>query len=487
MTRTLLVALALLAACKGGSSNASITSNLALGRATGAAFADLAPAPKASGAPTPISALSRGTSAPIRGFGGTNATGFTVAFADSKEPAYQRLHEIFLKARVFDLIAEGLNRTIRIPKNIQIQMTTCNAVNAYYDPSTNNVIVCDELVSHFIESLRGKFKTDDELGTAVIGATTFVLFHEIGHGLIDVLSLPAVGREEDSVDQLATLILVAAGEDGVNMALAGASWFQTQGDLQDATKLPFWDEHSIDKVRYYNILCLLYGENPQRHAQLVESNQLPKARAERCPDEYRKINGAWEKLIQPYLTSSAAANVDYAPGSASPSPTPTPTPPANPTPPAGSPASPIGQPPPANPIPPTGVPTEPDDPDLGSDVVDPEETDTIVDPDIDDGRPHQTGPGATRPAGANAGAANIGGPSCDAISDKLADLIARSATQQAAGDPKVAAELERQLQTQLPAVKQQQLASCQQEQWSAPMKSCLVNATSLADADRCAK
>jgi hypothetical protein len=465
MIRTLLAALALLVACKGSSSNPSVTTNLALGRATGAAFADLSPAPKPSGTPTPIAALSRGASAPIRGFGGTTATGVTVAFAVSKEPAYQRLHEIFLKARVFDLIAEGLNRTIRIPKNIQIQMTTCNAVNAYYDPSTNNVIICDELVSHFIESLRGKFKTDDDLGTAVIGATTFVLFHEIGHGLIDVLSLPAVGREEDSVDQLATLILVAAGEDGINMALAGASWFQTQGDQQDANKLPFWDEHSIDKVRYYNILCLLYGENPQRYAQLVVANQLPEERAQRCPDEYRKINGAWEKLIQPYLTSAAAANVDYTPGSAAPSSSSSapqnPSPSATPT--AGTPSV---------PVPPTAGSPDPDDRDLGSeDIVDPDEAGA----DVDAHRP---------PAVAGS---DTGGPPCDAVSDKLADLIARSATQQAAGDAKVAAELERQLQTQLPAVKQQLLASCQHEQWSAQQKTCLASAATLTDADRCAK
>ena len=154
-------------------------------------------------------------------------------------------------------------------------------------------------------------KTDEELGNAVMGATMFGFFHEVGHGLIDLLDLPAVGREEDSVDQLATIILIAAGEKGVAQALAGAYWFQQQS--KSAHKTPFWDEHAFDQQRFYNIVCLIFGSDPKKYGDFVQSGTLPRERAMRCPDEYAKIKKAWEKLLQPHLTNGAALNMSYTP------------------------------------------------------------------------------------------------------------------------------------------------------------------------------
>ena len=62
-------------------------------------------------------------------------------------------------------------------------------------------------------------------------------------------------------------------------------------------KTPFFEEHSLDAQRYYNVVCLVYGSSPERFASLVGDKQLPASRARRCPNEYSKISAAWQSLL----------------------------------------------------------------------------------------------------------------------------------------------------------------------------------------------
>jgi DNA invertase Pin-like site-specific DNA recombinase len=42
----------------------------------------------------------------------------------------------------------------------------------------------------------------------------------------------------------------------------------------------------VPAQRYYNLLCLAYGEDPRQFADLVEKKYLPESRAQGCVDEY---------------------------------------------------------------------------------------------------------------------------------------------------------------------------------------------------------
>ena len=248
----------------------------------------------------------------IKDFGGVSTSaGFKVTYNPSRIKNHEEYRSLFENNKLFDNVAEGLNRTVRLPASVEINTVTCNTINAFYDPRTRRIIVCYELLDYFVGMFKPTAKNEEELGNAVMGATMFGFFHEVGHGLIDQLDLPAVGREEDSVDQLATLILIAGGEKGVAQALAGAYWFQLQS--QSPHKTPFWDEHAFDQQRFYNIVCLIFGSDPKKYGEFVNTGTLPMERAMRCPDEYAKIKKAWEKLLQPHLTNGAALNMNYTP------------------------------------------------------------------------------------------------------------------------------------------------------------------------------
>jgi hypothetical protein len=164
----------------------------------------------------------------IKDFGGVTTSGFKVTYNPSRIKNHEEYRALFEANKMFDQVAEGLNRTVRLPNSVEINTVTCNTINAFYDPRSRRIIVCYELLDYFVGMFKPTAKNEEELGNAVMGATMFGFFHEVGHGLIDQLDLPAVGREEDSVDQLATIILIAGGEKGVAQALAGAYWFQLQ-------------------------------------------------------------------------------------------------------------------------------------------------------------------------------------------------------------------------------------------------------------------
>jgi len=44
----------------------------------------------------------------------------------------------------------------------------------------------------------------------VFANTVFVLFHELGHGLIHEFDLPVLGEEEDAADTIASIFLLRA-------------------------------------------------------------------------------------------------------------------------------------------------------------------------------------------------------------------------------------------------------------------------------------
>jgi len=195
--------------------------------------------------------------------------------------------------------ADALNKSFSLPHDIYIGFDDCEEANAFYDPEKKKVTVCYELAEDLYDAFKKDYKTDEQVDDAVTNATTFVFYHELGHALVDAYDLPVTGREEDAVDQLSVLLLADGTDEGERMVLDAAVSFskQSKGELDE---LAFADEHSLDQQRYYNIICLLYGQNEEKFASLVKDGTLPQARAERCSEEYARVDKAWDALLAPY-------------------------------------------------------------------------------------------------------------------------------------------------------------------------------------------
>jgi hypothetical protein len=201
----------------------------------------------------------------------------------------------------FQEIADGLNGVIALPRDVYLNLDTCGEANAFYNPSGPQIKICNELITQYEKEFKTVSKDPKEVEDMVEDTLVQTLFHELGHCLIDQWDLPATGREEDAVDQLATVLLLDGSASGQKSAINAALEFAIASSDEEKGDMLFWDEHSFSKTRFYDMLCLVYGSNPSKNAFIIGDDTLPKKRAERCPGEYKKADHAWMKLLQPYI------------------------------------------------------------------------------------------------------------------------------------------------------------------------------------------
>lgn len=213
---------------------------------------------------------------------------------------YQEMAAALHEAKLLEEFAAALNESITLPVPVGVRFAECGEANAFYDPSEQQISMCFELLEDYYETMADQYETQDELDAAVMGAFVLVLFHELGHALVHVLDLPITGREEDAVDQLAAWAMIddETGDEAVLSAALSyyVSAEQSGNEIDDST---FADEHSLDKQRFFNLVCWVYGSNPEKHEGLVGDDYLPEARAERCPGEYEQIDKSWSRLLEP--------------------------------------------------------------------------------------------------------------------------------------------------------------------------------------------
>jgi hypothetical protein len=226
--------------------------------------------------------------------------------ADSKVTPGE-LAEQILKAGEVDGIADGFSKNFAFPVDLAINVTSGEG-SPHYDPSTKTVTLYYDfanLTANILKNGDPKM-SDEELGKEWAAVNDFVLIHELGHAFVDVFDIPITGREEDSVDGLATYFFTDEVPGGAEYAFDAANFFSELQDVQgqpDATQ--FQDEHSLSVQRAYDIACKVAGSSDELTTEFAQRGILGQARLQRCPAEYAQNAKAWRTLLKPYLRSSA--------------------------------------------------------------------------------------------------------------------------------------------------------------------------------------
>jgi len=220
---------------------------------------------------------------------------------------HKELEKVFRDERFFEDILDELNQSLVLPRDVPVRLEECSEVNAFYDAENGSVTLCYELLGHFLELFGNQVEEDtdearEEAASKAVAALVFAFYHELGHALIDIYNLPATGREEDAVDQLATVLLLETwdGEESELAILSSAEWFDLDAsEREDEPDMA--DEHALDEQRYYNLVCWIYGSDTEYFSDVVDDWELPPARAERCEGEYQRMSQAWDALLGPHL------------------------------------------------------------------------------------------------------------------------------------------------------------------------------------------
>lgn len=202
---------------------------------------------------------------------------------------------------VLQEIADGLNKLLALPRDVYLNFDKCGEANAFYNSDTTEVTICYELEEQFQDEFKSITKDQAKIDDMVSDTIMQAFFHELGHCLIDVLDLPATGREEDAVDQLATILILDGSPEGRRSAINAALEFDIASRDTDPNDMAYWDEHSFSKTRFYDMLCLVYGSDPKNMRTIVGPDGLPEERAVRCTSEYQRAERAWLRLLEPYI------------------------------------------------------------------------------------------------------------------------------------------------------------------------------------------
>ena len=59
--------------------------------------------------------------------------------------------------------------------------------------------------------------------------------------------------------------------------------------------------HGVPAQRYFNVICMAYGADPDLYKDAISGGHLPPERAKNCRYEYRRFALGFRQLIEPYI------------------------------------------------------------------------------------------------------------------------------------------------------------------------------------------
>jgi hypothetical protein len=226
-----------------------------------------------------------------------------ILYVAPTNPAHQPIYNKIKERRVLERFRDYLN-PLRLPGKLLLKTEGCDGVsNAWYDESEHSVAVCYEYLEEIqinapkVTTAAGVTPTD-----ALIGPTLEVFLHEISHALFDMAKIPILGHEEDAADQMAAYLLLQLEKEDSRRTVAGVAFMYMRESKEQSTQMEeFSGVHGLPAQRFYNLLCLAYGANPDVFGDIVAKGYLPKNRADGCADEYQQVSYAYKTLILPYI------------------------------------------------------------------------------------------------------------------------------------------------------------------------------------------
>jgi Putative metallopeptidase len=228
----------------------------------------------------------------------------TLRWVAPKAPEHEFLRQALEASRIPQMV-ERVNLNMSLPGSMEILFQDKDG--PLYDREQNIVFFSYQFVYETRNDLlrSGYCKTEEEALQAAVETAEFVFIHEVAHGLIDLLDIPILGPEEDIADGLAAVAastIMAAPE--VALSTAGSLHVVTTAN-EPPKESEYWSKHSLNKERFYRILELAYGSDPEKVGPLIRERKLVpeewwEKRAGDCPKDYEKLRVNWRKVLTPF-------------------------------------------------------------------------------------------------------------------------------------------------------------------------------------------
>jgi putative metallopeptidase DUF4344 len=233
-----------------------------------------------------------------------------IEYEKPRDPAHQSLYELVKERRVLEKLQEIFS-PFRLPIDLTIKTVGCGRSNAWYQRPS--LTLCYEYLAEIRQSVPTETTPAGVTpADALVGQFLYVVAHEFGHAVFDLLAVPTFGRAEDVADQFSVFMMLHLGRNEARGLIAGAA-YSYRNALQSSTVImplqAYSDVHGLPAQRFFNLICVAYGAEPNVFADVVEKGYLPKERAPDCQREYRQIAFAFHELIGPHIDQQLAAKV----------------------------------------------------------------------------------------------------------------------------------------------------------------------------------
>ena len=221
-----------------------------------------------------------------------------VEYTDRYEKIDKKSREWVIKNELFKGPIDLINSEIDIQEEVVVVVG--DEEDPYYDPELKKIFI----PYGFITEVRSRFKADGDEKWEVYSRDALIhtIYHELGHALIDIKDIPVLGREEDAVDDFATIILILTEDKGWDMAISAAELYFMEGeDIEEYTMEDLSDEHLLDDQRGYRGLCLVYGSNPSKFDDIAKDLNMDEDMKEMCKDLFYEKTYSWLILLKSSL------------------------------------------------------------------------------------------------------------------------------------------------------------------------------------------
>ncbi len=232
------------------------------------------------------------------------------AYIEPKDPELDEVYRDVRKRRVLERLQEFLS-PFRLPRPVVFTFKGCDGEDDafYFD---YDVTVCYELAEELQWATPKKVTAEGVAPhDAVAGPFFSTALHEFAHAFFQLHETPIFGREEDAADQFAAYIILLLDKNTASRLIRGTAYaYMTEAkERKSASTIEFSSEHGIAEQRYYNVLCMAYGSDPEYFSDLISKSILPRNRAELCQDEFEQIEDAYRALILRHVDETLAKDV----------------------------------------------------------------------------------------------------------------------------------------------------------------------------------
>jgi Putative metallopeptidase len=239
-------------------------------------------------------------------------------YVPTDKPEFQSLLAMFKDRKPLEKLQQ-IYSPFLLPEVLTYRAKDCGKINAWYQREDGKPIItlCYDLLNQILQtapkapSPEGVTEMD-----ARIGQFLWFASHETGHAMFDIFDIPVWGHEEDAADGFAGFMLLHIGKDESQRLIKGAAWqwkdyisdYRTNREVQ-LRLAGFSSNHGQPEQRFYDLMCMAYGADPTKFAQLTDDGYLPPSRTPSCKYEYRTLAYAFKRDIVPHLDFDMAKNI----------------------------------------------------------------------------------------------------------------------------------------------------------------------------------